>query len=82
VQRIQTNIEYLIDCGDSNSFELKKRLRDVYQVSRLGLNGCRKVVHETRLLQYQMERSDFIVNLFKQGRPTNNMGRRLLQIFV
>jgi len=75
-------IKYPIDCGDSNSFEMKKCLRDVYQVSRHGLNGCRKVVHETRLLRYQMERSDFVVNLFEQGRPTNNMAQRLLKIFV
>jgi hypothetical protein len=82
VQRIQTNKEYLIDCRDNNSFELKKCLRDVYQVSRHGLNGCRKVVRETRLLRYQMERSDFVLNLFEQIRPTNNMARRLLKIFV
>jgi len=57
-------------------------LRDIYEESRHGLNGCRKVVHEARLLRYQMERSDLVLNLFEQGRPTNNMGRRLLKIFI
>ena len=69
VQRMQTNIEYVIDCGDGNSLN-GKCLRDVYQLSRHGLNGCRKSFTKRVCCGIRWREVIFFkISLSKVGRP-------------